>query len=73
MVDVTTLEAIAVRLPANDTVGHPVLEPRSLESFREDHRRERMLLLREAIERGEYRVSTSEIADSILRTRRRAN
>lgn len=68
MVDVTTLEAIAVRLSANDTVSATVLEPRN-----EHQRRERLLLLREAIERGEYRVPARQLADAILRTARRAN
>jgi anti-sigma28 factor (negative regulator of flagellin synthesis) len=64
MVDVTTSEAIAVRLPANDTVQEPL---------NVDPRRERVMLLREAIERGDYRICASQLADAILRTRRRAN
>jgi anti-sigma28 factor (negative regulator of flagellin synthesis) len=73
MVDVTTLEAIALRLPANDTVSHSVLEPRNLESSKQAPRRARLLLLREAIERGDYTVPAPELADAILRTARRAN
>lgn len=73
MVDVTTLEAIALQLPANDTVSDSVLEPRPKHSLNEAQRRERIYLLREAIEGGEYRVSASELAGAILRTARRAN
>lgn len=73
MVDVTTSEAIAVQLPANDTVTHTVLEPRNPESRKDDQRRQRILALREAIERGEYRISAFELAGAILRAARRAN
>ncbi|HEV2576588.1 MAG TPA: flagellar biosynthesis anti-sigma factor FlgM [Acidobacteriaceae bacterium] len=69
MVDVTTLEAIAAQLPANDTAPEP-LNP---ELWKEAPRRERILLLREVIERGDYRISASQLADAILRTIRRAN
>ena len=68
MVDVTTLEAIAAPLPANDTANQAVPEPST-----EHNRRERILALRDAIERGEYRVSAAELADAIQRTARRAN
>ncbi len=74
MVDVTTSEAIAVRLPANDTTvdpGNTALETPG--ARKQAQRRERIVLLREAIERGEYRVSAAKLADAILRTRRRAN
>ena len=68
MADVTTLEAIASQLPANDTVSDTASEP-----CNEAQRRQRILALREAIERGEYLVSASQLADAFLRTRRRAN
>ncbi len=64
MVDVTTSEAIAVRLSANDTV---------LEGRTEQDRRRRIHVLREAIDRGEYRVPAGELADAILRTAHRSN
>ncbi|HEX5282777.1 MAG TPA: flagellar biosynthesis anti-sigma factor FlgM [Bryocella sp.] len=77
MVDVTTLEAIALQLPANDTVSDTILQPwneaRNKDSRNQAQRRERIVLLREAIERGEYSVPASELAGAILRTARRAN
>lgn len=65
--DVTTLDATASQLPANDTV----LEAPRLTN--REQRRRRILELREAIEAGEYRVSSSELADAIFRAANRAN
>lgn len=73
MVDVTTSEAIAVRLPANDTARETASAPWKKDPRNEDRRRQRLFALCEGIARGEYRVSATELADAILRTVRRAN
>ena len=66
MVDVTTSGEIGVQLPANDTVSD--------RSARTQHDRpSRILDLREAIERGEYRVAASNLADAMLRLASRVN
>jgi len=66
MVDVTTSGEIAVQLPANDTGLD--------KSARTQHdRRSRVVDLREAIERGDYRVAASNLADAMLRLARRVN
>lgn len=65
--DVTTLDAIASLLPANDTASEP--EGRT----RQQSRRLRILELRELIEAGEYHVSASAVADAMLRSAGRAN
>lgn len=67
MVDVTTLEATAVQLPANDTV----LAPPAIITRQE--RRRRILALRDGIASGEYRVAACDLADAMLRACRRAN
>ena len=65
MVDVTASEGIALRVAANDTV----LEPLPREEKRERLQRvDEIHEIKEAIERGVYCVSASELADAILRT-----
>ena len=67
MVDPSTSSLKPASLLANDTV----LEPLSLTPAQE--RRRRIVRLREAIQRDEYRVSACELADAILRAAHRAN
>jgi len=68
MVDILATTDGALPPSADDSTLQVAASPRQMQP-----RRQRIALLREAIEAGEYRISAADLADSLLRVTRQAN
>ncbi len=76
MEHVVTSAAATAATSIAEVVGEPPAPTPERTPTREQdrqQRRRRLIELREAIQRGEYRVSASHVADALIRAARRAN